>query len=162
MAGANNSFNGGQFDRLKLSVYFDSVDQNSGETVSRYPRHTQKSFRPSPKAATPSSSAAAACAARPSQPATPMLPRPQCLIGNETWRAPPPYSDTPSVADGGPSNKPMWDAYVRRADCRLKPTTPVSNRPPPFSAAHTPTCVLIPHVLRWRGRPTTSPASIPT
>ena len=49
MAGANNSFNGGQFDRLKLSVYFDSVDQNSGETVSRYPRHTQKSFRPSPK-----------------------------------------------------------------------------------------------------------------
>ena len=43
MAGANHSFNSGQFDRLKLSVYFDSVDQNSGETV-RCTRATRRLY----------------------------------------------------------------------------------------------------------------------
>jgi len=65
IAGANSSLNSGRYPKLKLSVYFDSTDGNSGES---------------------------------------------CSIGNATWRIPPPFSDTSAVADGGPSNEPLYRA----------------------------------------------------
>ena len=64
------------YPRLHLSVYFDSVDANTGES---------------------------------------------CSLGNKTFRPGPPYSDTPAVADGGPSNEPMWDAYIQPAESAVYP-----------------------------------------
>ena len=62
------------YPKLKLAIYFDSADENTGET---------------------------------------------CAIGNRTFRQGPPYSDTPSPADGGPSNVPLFEASHHHAPAQL-------------------------------------------
>ena len=69
ISGANESLNSGRYPQLKLSIYFDSIDDMTGQN---------------------------------------------CLIGNRTWRPGGDATTTPTVAEGGPSNEPLYQAYVEK------------------------------------------------